>query len=271
MPELPEVETARRGLSPHVMGRTIVAATLYTDKLRRILDADLGRCLTGKRIDAVERRGKYLLLRSASGTLILHLGMTGHLRLLPAPEPAGRHDRMDLELDSNLVLRFSDPRRFGTIVWTDGDPLRHPLLADMGPEPLEAGFDGPLLQNLCRGRRRSIKTLLMDSRMVAGLGNIYAAEALFRAGIHPATLAGELDGERCRTLAASVRQVLNDALARGEAALPHFVGDRLQPGYFPLRSAVYGRGGKPCIRCGATLGEMRQGGRSTVFCPACQR
>jgi formamidopyrimidine-DNA glycosylase len=271
MPELPEVETARRGLEPHLTGRTIVAATLHTDKLRHPLDGNLTRKLKGVRIAALERRGKYLLLRSTEGTLILHLGMTGHLRLLPAREPAGRHDRMDLLLDSGLVLRFTDPRRFGTILWTDGDSLRHPLLAVLGPEPLETGFDGSYLQEVCRGRRRPVKTLLLDGRLIAGLGNIYAAESLFRAGIHPATPAGELDGERCGQLAQAIRDVLADALARGEAALPHFVGDRLKPGYFPLKSAVYGRGGQPCVRCGTRLEEMRQGGRSTVYCPCCQR
>lgn len=270
MPELPEVETARRGLAPYLTGRIIVAALLHTDKLRHPLDKNLTRQMKGVRIEALERRGKYLLFRFDAGTLILHLGMTGHLRLLPALEPAGRHDRMDLLLDSGLLLRFTDPRRFGTIIWTEGDPLRHPLLAGIGAEPLEAGFDGSYLQKVCRGRRRPVKTLLLDGALVAGLGNIYVAESLFRAGIHPATPAGELDGERCRLLALAIREVLAEALARGEAALPHFVGDRLKPGYFPLQSAVYGRGGQPCLRCGTRLEEMRQAGRSTVYCPSCQ-
>jgi formamidopyrimidine-DNA glycosylase len=270
MPELPEVETARRGLDPHLTGRTITAATFYADKLRHVIDSSLSQQLPGICIDAVERRGKYLLLRSGAGTLILHLGMTGHLLLLPSEEPPSRHDRMDLLLDSGLVLRFSDPRRFGTIVWAEGDPHTHPLLAQLGPEPLDAGFNDPYLYTICRGRRRPIKTLLLDSHLVAGLGNIYAAEALFRAGIHPATPAGDLDGERCGHLTLAIREVLGEALARGESAVSHFIGNHLQPGYFPLQSGVYGRRGLPCFRCGTILVGMRQGGRSTVFCPSCQ-
>ena len=270
MPELPEVETARRGLEPHLTGHTIAGATFYADRLRHPIDGDLHRQLPGVRIDAVERRGKDLLLRSGAGTLILHLGMTGHLRLLPSEEPPGRHDRMDLLLDSGLVLRFSDPRRFGTIVWVEGDPHTHPLLAQLGPEPLDAGFNDSYLYAVCCGRRRPIKALLLDSHLIAGLGNIYAAEALFRAGIHPAAAAGDLDGERYRLLASTIREVLGEALVRGESALPHFIGNHLQPGYFPLQAEVYGRRGLPCFRCGTILEGMRQGGRSTVFCPSCQ-
>lgn len=271
MPELPEVETARRGIAPHATRRTIVKAILYTDKLRQSLDPSIPGKLQGKRIDSVERRGKYLLLRAGGGGLLLHLGMTGHLSILHASSVAGPYDRMDLEFDNGMVLRFRDPRRFGTIIWVDNDPMAHPLLSSIGLEPLDEGFCGKYLLSTCRGRRRPIKSLLMDGRIVAGIGNIYANEALFRASIYPAVAAGELSEEQCSRLVDSVKEVLEDALARGVAVLTHFVGESLKAGYFELAPAVYGRKGEPCIQCGTKLEEIRLAGRSTIFCPSCQR
>lgn len=270
MPELPEVETTRRGIEPHIVGRTITAFIARVAKLRLPLPADLSGQLVGQRIAGITRRGKYLLVRCGSGTLIIHLGMTGHLRVVPADAPVGPHDRVDLALDNGLMLRLTDPRRFGTLLWTAEEPLQHPLLASLGPEPLESGFDGSSLRAASRGRRVAIKPFLMDSRVVVGVGNIYASEALFRAGIDPARPAGALSDRECVALVEGVRSVLEEAIAQGGTSLETFLVGEERPGYFRLRLAVYGRAGEPCPACGAAVKLSRLGGRSTYWCSNCQ-
>lgn len=270
MPELPEVETARRGIAPYLVGKRICRVTVRTAKLRLPLQPDLDAILSGQIISAVERRGKYLLVRFTAGTLILHLGMTGNLRLVQADTPPGRHDHLDLVLNSGLCLRLTDPRRFSTIVWTHDDPLRHTLLAKHGPEPLTDDFSGDYLYTKSRGRRITVKQFIMDSRVLAGVGNIYACEALFRAGIHPETPAGTLSPAHCLRLADAVKEVLTDAIACGGNTLGDFLVSEGNPAYFPMRFSVYGRNGTACPGCGAPIRRIQQGGRSTYFCDRCQ-
>ena len=270
MPELPEVETTRRGIAPYIIGRTVIAVTLRTAKLRLPLQPDLGSELTGRRIDAVTRRGKYLLLDCGGGTLLLHLGMSGHLRLLPAGTAAGKYDHVELALDSGVLLRLSDPRKFGTVIWLNGEPLSHPLLAWLGPEPLEGDFSAAYLLRVSRRRRVAVKILLMNSRVVVGVGNIYANEALFRAGIDPERPAGSLTEAECGALAAAVKQTLAEAIAIGGTTLHDFLDAAGRLGYFRLELRVYGRGGEPCPVCTTPIRQSRLGGRSTFWCPLCQ-
>ncbi len=270
MPELPEVETARRGIAPHLLGRWITGVVVRDARLRWPVPTDLAAALTGQRVRDVRRRGKYLLLDCTDGTLILHLGMSGSLRVVPRGLTPGPHDHLDIEV-GDAVLRLRDPRRFGSVHWTVADPEAHPLLAQLGPEPLERGFDGDCLHGAARRRRVSVKALLMDSRVVVGVGNIYANEALFRAGIRPGRRCDRLTREECRRLAVTVRSVLAQAVEQGGTSLRDFVREDGRPGYFVQELKVYGRGGLACRTCGTTLKETRQGQRTTVYCPRCQR
>lgn len=271
MPELPEVETIRRGLAPLVTGRRITRVVVRHRGLRWPVARDLERQLEGRAIAHVDRRGKYLLLRCDGGTLIVHLGMSGSLRTVPSATPPDKHDHFDLALDDGRLLRFNDPRRFGSVHWVERDPLDHPLLAALGPEPLAPGFDGDRLYAETRGRRAAIKQVLMDSHVLAGIGNIYAAEALYRAGIHPARSASRVSRARYRLLADAIRETLERALAAGGSTLRDYVDATGAPGCFQQQYGVYGRAGEPCRRCGATIRLMRQGQRSTFYCPHCQR
>ena len=271
MPELPEVETTRRGIAPLVEGQCVTGLRVRHAGLRwPVPVAALRRGLVNREITAVERRAKYLLLRTSTGTALLHLGMSGSLRLVPTGSPAGRHDHVDIELGNGHCLRLTDPRRFGALLWTREDPLQHALLKDLGPEPLGDAFDGAYLFRRSRGKKVAVKAFLMDSRMVAGVGNIYANEALFLAGIHPARAAGRIGLARYGQLATCVQQVLAESLAQGGTTLRDFVNGDGQPGYFSLYLRVYGKGGQPCPVCNTTLKEIRQGQRSTVYCPRCQ-
>jgi formamidopyrimidine-DNA glycosylase len=270
MPELPEVETTRRGLAPHVEGRIVTGVVLRRPDLRWPIAAEISSVLPGQRILGVRRRAKYLLLDSLAGSALLHLGMSGSLRVLPATTPAGAHDHVDLALDSGRVLRFNDPRRFGCLLWQAPGTL-HPLLADLGPEPLSEAFDGALLFALSRGRRAPVKTFLMDQRVVVGVGNIYAAEALFHAGIAPSRAAGRVSRERYAALADAVKAVLAAAIACGGTTLRDFLGPDGAPGYFEQALAVYGRGGAPCPRCRRPLRQARIGQRTSAWCSHCQR
>lgn len=270
MPELPEVETTRRGLAPHLLGRTISGVTLRAAKLRLPLAADLPQTLTGRRIDAVTRRGKYLLFACSGGTLLLHLGMTGHLRLVPVATPPGKYDHVELLLDNGTMLRFTDPRKFGTLLWLTDDPFSHPLLAGLGPEPLGPDFSADYLYRRSRRRSVAIKLFIMNSTMVVGVGNIYANEALFRAAINPALPAGSLTEDQCARLAAAIRAVLEEAIARGGTTLHDYLDADGRPGYFSLELQAYGRGGEACTVCGSPLQASRLGGRSTCWCPTCQ-
>ena len=272
MPELPEVETTRRGIAPLVEGQRVTGLQLRHGGLRwPVPGIALRRELVGEEITAVQRRAKYLLLRTRAGTAILHLGMSGSLRLVPVNSPAGKHDHVDIELANGYCLRLTDPRRFGALLWTRDDPLQHPLLKDLGPEPLGSEFDGACLFRRAHGRKVAVKAFLMDSHTVAGVGNIYANEALFLAGIHPARAAGRIGLARYQRLATCVRQVLEESLTQGGTTLRDFVNGDGQPGYFSLYLRVYGKGGQACPLCKTTLKEVRQAQRSTVYCPRCQR
>jgi formamidopyrimidine-DNA glycosylase len=271
MPELPEVETTRRGIAPWLESRRIESFVARRRRLRWPIPRDLEGKLSGSVVQSVERRGKYLLLRTARGTALLHLGMSGSLRVLPSGSPAGRHDHFDIVLESGDCIRFTDPRRFGSLLWTEADPATHPLLAGLGPEPLEAGFDGDYLWRRARGRRVAIKLLLMNAAIVVGVGNIYASEALFRAGIDPRRAAGRVSRADMRRLAAAVREVLEDAVDLGGTTLRDFRHGSGELGCFEPELRVYDRAGLPCIACGTPIRHITQGQRSTWFCPRCQR
>ena len=271
MPELPEVETTRRGIRAALRGRRVVGFVLRDHRLRWPVSPALARELPGQRVRDVGRRAKYLLIELERGTLIAHLGMSGSLRVLPAGTPWLKHDHYELELDSGRCLRFNDPRRFGSLHWVTGDPLQHPLLADLGPEPLDAGFDGAYLAARARGRKVAVKQYLMDQRIVVGVGNIYASEALFRAGIHPRRAAGKVSRQRFDRLAAGVKSVLGEAIRQGGTTLRDYVSADGTPGYFRQQLYVYEREGQACRRCGTPIRKLAQGQRSTYYCPACQK
>ncbi len=271
MPELPEVETTRRGLAPYVRGRRIRALKVYERRLRWPVPAGLPARVAGQRILSAGRRAKYLLLELESGTLLVHLGMSGNLRIVPADSPRLPHDHFDLVLDSGSALRFNDPRRFGSLLYVRGDPLAHPLLAHLGPEPLSRGFDAEYLWRITRGRRLAVKQLLMNSRLVVGVGNIYASEALFRARIRPLRPARSLARSEAAQLARAVRAVLKQAIRAGGTTLRDYLRTDGSPGYFRQRLYVYERGGKPCRRCGKPVRAITQGQRSTYYCPECQK
>ncbi len=269
MPELPEVETTRRGLEPHVVGRRIVSLTVHEPRLRWRVPDDLPRKLAGQRITGTGRRAKYLLIGLESGSLIVHLGMSGNLRVLPAARPRIAHDHYDLLLDSGSTLRFNDPRRFGSLHYTSDDPLQHPLLARLAPEPFDPEFDAGYLWRITRRRRASIKQVLMNSRLVVGVGNIYASEALFRARIRPRRRAQSLSRDEAGRLVKAVRAVLSHAIKVGGTTLRDYVGADGEPGYFRQRLYVYER--QECRVCGTPIRQLTQQGRSSYYCPACQR
>lgn len=271
MPELPEVETTRRGIEPHLLGETIAALIVRDARLRWPVPGDLPGKLPNRAIRAVRRRGKYLLLGTDAGTLILHLGMSGSLRLADPTHPPRKHDHFDLVLANGLCLRYHDPRRFGCLLWTETDPETHPLLVDLGPEPLEADFSGHLLHEKSRGRGAPVKSFIMDSRVVVGVGNIYANESLFRAGIAPARAAGRISLERYERLAAAIRAVLQASIEQGGTTLRDFVNEAGNPGYFRQTLEVYERAGEPCRRCGSGIRLGRLGQRATYWCGKCQK
>jgi formamidopyrimidine-DNA glycosylase len=271
VPELPEVETTRRGLAPHVRGRRIRALKVYERRLRWPVAAGLPAKLAGRRILSTGRRGKYLLLKLESSALIVHLGMSGNLRLVGPDSPRVLHDHFDLVLDSGRALRFNDPRRFGSLLYVRGDPLAHRLLAHLGPEPFSGAFDAEYLWRITRRRRVAVKQLLMNSRLVVGVGNIYASEALFRAHIRPQRAARSLTRAEVARLVRAVRAVLRSAIRAGGTTLRDYLRTDGSPGYFRQRLYVYERGGKPCRRCGGPVRATRQGQRSTYYCPVCQK
>lgn len=271
MPELPEVETTRRGIEGPVVGHRIAQVIVRDRRLRWRLPREFESRLTGARVTAIGRRGKYLLLSTATGTLMVHLGMSGSLRVLRADTPTVAHDHVDLVFDGGRCLRFNDPRRFGSMHWVEGDPTAHPLLADLGPEPLGPDFDGEYLWRKARGRRVAVKLFIMNARVVVGVGNIYASEALFRAGIRPRTSAGRLSRERMRALAAAIREVLAEAIEVGGTTLRDYVSAEGTPGYFRQKLYVYERAGEPCRHCRTPIRHAVMGQRSTYWCPACQR
>jgi formamidopyrimidine-DNA glycosylase len=271
LPELPEVENTRRGLAPYARRRRITALKVYEPRLRWPVAANLPRAVAGRRIVQVGRRAKYLLLHLESGTLLMHLGMSGNLRAVRADAPRLAHDHFELVLDSGFALRFNDPRRFGSLLYTQDDPRRHPLLAQLAPEPFSTGFNTDYLWRITRGRRVAVKQLLMNSRLVVGVGNIYASEALFRAGIRPGRRARTLSRAEVAHLVRAVRAVLRQAIRAGGTTLRDYRGADGLPGSFRQRLYVYERRGKPCRRCRTSVRAITQGQRSTYYCPSCQR
>jgi len=271
MPELPEVETTRRGIAPHVIDQHFAEVSVRQPRLRWPVPAQLPELLKGQRVAAVSRRAKYLLFELAAGSLMIHLGMSGSLRIVTAGTQAEAHDHVDFQFGNGAVLRYTDPRRFGSILWLHGDPSEHALLKDLGAEPLSEEFSGVLLRTLAGQRKVPVKSFIMDGHVVVGVGNIYANEALFRAGIHPKRAAGRISLSRFELLAEEIKATLSEAIASGGTTLKDFVGGDGKPGYFKQSLQVYGRAGLPCVSCGEKLKEIRLGQRSTVFCSNCQR
>jgi len=271
MPELPEVETTCRGIAPHIVNCTILECILRTVKMRFPLDPSLCEVLPGQKIYSVERRAKYLLLRCDRGTIILHLGMSGSLRVLPAGTTENRHDHVDLIFSNGQCLRLTDPRKFGLFVYTTDDPCAHKLLCHLGPEPFAIHFDGAYLHHMAKGKKQTVKQFIMDQKRVVGVGNIYASEALFRAGIRPDRAAGRVGLKRYQTLVAAIKMILKEAISAGGTTISDFNQSDGRPGYFKQQLQVYGRGGKPCTICGHLLHVQRLGQRSTFYCPMCQR
>jgi formamidopyrimidine-DNA glycosylase len=270
MPELPEVETTRRGIRPALVGHRVEAFVLREPRLRWRVERSLARELAGRAVLDVRRRAKYLLVDLDGGSLILHLGMSGSLRVLDRGAALRPHDHYDLVMDSGRCLRFNDPRRFGSLHWVEGDALGHPLLASLGPEPLDRGFDADYLVARARRRKVAVKQFLMDQKTVVGVGNIYASEALFRAGVNPRRAAGRVGPDRYAAIVRSIREVLREAIRQGGTTLRDYVSADGTPGYFRQKLYVYERTGEPCRRCGRPIRQLMQGQRSTYYCPGCQ-
>ena len=271
MPELPEVETTRRGLEQHLVGATITDTVIRNHQLRWPIPKNLPALLHGRTIVSLKRRAKYLLMDCGNGTLVLHLGMSGSLRILPANTSPEKHDHFDLVIDNGKLMRLRDPRRFGAVLWHQGDVNTHPLLAKQGPEPLKQEFNAAYLYRITRKRSVSIKQCIMDNHIVVGVGNIYANEALFRAGIKPQLAAGKLSLPRCEKLVQEIRATLTEAIKQGGSTLRDFVNSDGNPGYFQQSYWVYGRSGEPCRQCGTIVKQIKQGQRSSFYCKTCQK
>ena len=271
MPELPEVETTLRGIAPLVVGRRVAVMHMYDHRLRWSVPRWLPSRIAGRTVDALDRRSKYLLFRLSTDTLLVHFGMTGSLRAFATAPPRRLHDHADIVLDSGVTLRYHDPRRFGAILWVPAPAEDHPLLRELGPEPFDAACNADYLWRATRRRTAAIKLVLMDNHLVVGIGNIYANESLFRAGIRPSTPANRVSKARWARLVDEFRATLRDAIEKGGSTLRDYVDSRGEPGYFQLAYAVYGRQGLPCRHCGTPIREIRQGGRATYYCPSCQR
>ena len=266
MPELPEVEVTRRRLELELVGRRIEGVEIRTAKLRLPIPAELAVNVTGRKLRSIERKGKYLLFDCETGYLLIHLGMTGFLQLLSGTPVAGKHDHLDIRFEGGRLLRFHDPRKFGTVLWITGNPLQHPLLVDIGPEPLSDVFNAAYLYGISRNRRVPVKQFLMDSSIVAGVGNIYANEALFRSRVRPDRAVNALTEDECQLIVSEVRNVLMSSISAGSS---YQVSEEMVS-YYPLRYAVYGRGGESCRVCGTVLDEIRLANRSSVYCRSCQ-
>src|SRR5574340_383960 len=270
MPELPEVETTRLGLLPRLRGRALKRIVVRNPQLRWPVPDDLETRLAGLTLDTLDRRGKYLLFDFGVAAQIVHLGMSGSLRLVDPDEPAALHDHVDWLFDDGSVLRLRDPRRFGAVLWTD-DAAGHPLLTRLGPEPLTPAFDAAYLHAQCQRRNAAIKQVIMDAQVVVGVGNIYASESLFHAGIRPATAARRLSRPACERLVAAIKQVLKAAIAAGGSSLRDYVHSSGELGYFQLQPRVYDREGLPCKTCATPIRRIVQGQRASYYCPTCQR
>lgn len=270
MPELPEVEVTRAGIAPHIVENIVASVSVHTTGLRWPISPELAVLLPGQKIHSVERRGKYLLLHCLAGTMLIHLGMTGYLRILPVGTSPGKHDHFDVIFNNGILLRLNDVRRFGSVVWAGSDPHSHCLLRELGPEPLTEDFDGPYLYKKGRSRKVTVKQFIMDHKMLAGVGNIYANEALFHAGIRPTTPIGRLSNARCVGLVASIKSVLTTSIKVGGTMLDFRDGNE-RYGYFLQELAVYKRNGEPCRVCATPILVKRLGQRSIYYCKTCQR
>ncbi|HSG04221.1 MAG TPA: bifunctional DNA-formamidopyrimidine glycosylase/DNA-(apurinic or apyrimidinic site) lyase [Marinobacterium sp.] len=270
MPELPEVETTCRGIEPHINQRSVSEVRVRQPQLRWPVPSNLSELIKGQTVRGVTRRGKYVLVGFDNGELLIHLGMSGSLRVLPENTPAAKHDHVELVFDTGMMVRLTDPRRFGAVLWQPRGEI-HTLLASLGPEPLTPAFDPDHLAKACKGRSQAIKLLIMNSHVVVGVGNIYANEALFKAGIDPRRAAGKISKARLARLVDEIKTVLSYAITRGGTTLRDFLASDGKPGYFAQELSVYGRGGEPCKHCAKLLKEVRLGQRSTVFCTQCQR
>jgi formamidopyrimidine-DNA glycosylase len=269
MPELPEVETTKRGIAPHIEGKKVSGVAIRQPQLRWPIPADLQTTLAGRKIKSVERRAKYLLIKFNHGTLIIHLGMSGSLRIVPRGEEPAKHDHFDLIL-AKSCLRLRDPRRFGAVLWTSSDPLEHKLLNHLGPEPLSPGFNGKQLHKLAQKRKAPVKSFIMDGKVVVGAGNIYANEALFMSRIHPRRPCNQVSLEEYKTLASHIKKVLKAAIKQGGTTLQDFQQSDGNPGYFAQKLQVYGKEGEPCPCCGRSISKEQIGQRSAFFCGQCQ-
>lgn len=269
MPELPEVETTLRGIEPHLLNERIAQITVRDPRLRWPVPADVKEA-EGQQFVNLRRRGKYLLLGLEQGGLIIHLGMSGSLRVMHHPAPPEKHDHVDVELENGVCLRFNDPRRFGAFLWVEGAMENHELIRDLGPEPLSGEFTAEHLYRHSRGRRVAIKNFIMNGHIVVGVGNIYASEALFTAGIHPQRSAGRIARQRYENLAAAIRDVLERAIRQGGTTLRDFVNSDGAPGYFAQDLLVYDRAGRDCFQCGGPVRQKVIGQRSSYYCPVCQ-
>ena len=270
MPELPEVETTRRGIEAHILGNTISRVVVRNASLRWPVPRNLSKALAGMKVESLARRGKYLLLGFSSGSVIIHLGMSGSLRIVDCDTARHKHDHVEFVFQNNKCLRLRDPRRFGAVLYTSKDPLQHKLLAKLGPEPLQRDFSGQHLYTRSRGRKVAVKLFIMNSSIVVGVGNIYANEALFLAGIHPKRVAGRLSAERYDRLAQAIKKVLRAAIKSGGTTLRDFTAEDGRPGYFQQKLNVYGKAGEPCPGCGTPIKHITLGQRATYFCPHCQ-
>ena len=270
MPELPEVETTLRGIEPHLLNQRIARVVVRDPRLRWPVPDEVTRA-EGQRFVSLQRRGKYLLLKLQQGGLIIHLGMSGSLRILKHPLTPQKHDHIDVELENGTCMRFNDPRRFGAFLWVDGNMASHELLRSLGPEPLSAEFTADYLYKQSRDRRVAIKNFIMNGHVVVGVGNIYASESLFMAGIHPQRAAGRVSRQRYGGLVAAIRDVLDRAIRQGGTTLRDFVNSAGAPGYFAQELLVYDRAGSDCFQCGAPIRQKVIGQRSSYYCPACQR
>jgi formamidopyrimidine-DNA glycosylase len=270
MPELPEVETTLRGITSFVNKQRITKVIVRHPRLRWPIPEEIKSGLCGQFIHDIKRRAKYILFYCDSGTMILHLGMSGRLRILNEAVDAGKHDHVDICLENGYYLRFTDPRRFGALLWTEGNPEEHPLIASIGPEPLSKIFNGEYLWKESRKRKVPVKSFIMDSHTVAGVGNIYATESLFMASIHPQKPAGSIDRKQYDLLAEAIKKILKQAIKKGGTTLKDFRKSDGAPGYFSQKLQVYGNAGKPCLRCKTKLQSIRIAQRSTVYCPKCQ-
>lgn len=275
MPELPEVETTKNGIAPHILNRVVTGVTVRHPTLRWPIPKELDKILKNCQLTHITRRAKYLLLSfshsNRQGTLLVHLGMSGSLRIVDATSPLLKHDHVDIAFSDNVILRYCDPRRFGCILWLDTAPDEHKLLAHLGPEPLSDSFSGEYLWQASRNKKVQVKQFVMDQKVVVGIGNIYASEALFTAGVRPSKEAGKVSKRSYELFAEEAKRILQRSITQGGTTLRDFVGGDGKPGYFAQQLLVYGRKGKPCPSCQSKLQEIKISNRSSVFCPVCQR